>query len=709
VTDRIEADVADLPCHRGLVVAALVLGAVLRLFSLGDYPLAVGPEELSNLVDGWSLATTGADRFGAELPLVQRGPGEGEQRPALQAWLCAAPQAFTGFSVAAGRLPSALLGIVTLALLVLVVRELAGRTAALIALIFAALSPWHLLYSRMAHQDAVLPAFFVLLALVLWHAAAASGFAPVRVAVLGLAVGLAANAGQPAFLASTVVGAGALAHLFATGASRGRWRPLAAATVVLAAAVLVGALPQVVASTRSPDGLLGLAPGGVLPHSGLLDLVWQTVRGLAVNLDPRHLFFSFGVVDNLSVGRALPIEAVLFYPGLLLGWLAVPRKAIPLLASAYLALFAALLPAALTDPAPNALRASAASVLVPAFSALGAAALGAGLTRLVAGMLIAGRAAVPRAGSGHASPATRLLGGAYAVLVMLLALALGAAGVARYARSEELRDAGQQHLLVQTAARLGELAPAYETVVFEPFGAMTCLYLAAFGGMTPAELQAAGAGPATGAADDCRPLPKYHFSDVATGAREWERAGRPRTLVVTPHGRPAAARSVAEVEFRGKRVFLYEMTPVPVAPPDGVVPLSALPPARVDCPFAPAQMDRSFNGDPLVLDGIRYERGIGVHAPCALSWRVPAGATALRAVVGVAEQARGCGRGDVVFEVYDQAGRPLFSSGLLTSADGARSLDVPLRGVDAVTLAVLEGRRGRDCDHADWADAAFVR
>jgi alpha-galactosidase len=120
-------------------------------------------------------------------------------------------------------------------------------------------------------------------------------------------------------------------------------------------------------------------------------------------------------------------------------------------------------------------------------------------------------------------------------------------------------------------------------------------------------------------------------------------------------------------------------------------------------------MDRSFNGDPLVLDGIRYERGIGVHAPCALSWRVPAGATALRAVVGVAEQARGCGRGDVVFEVYDQAGRPLFSSGLLTSADGARSVDVPLHGVDAVTLAVLEGRRGRDCDHADWADAAFVR
>ncbi|MBI4915713.1 MAG: NPCBM/NEW2 domain-containing protein [Acidobacteria bacterium] len=709
MTDRPEPEVAALPGHRGLVVAALVLGAVLRLLSLGDYPLAVGPDELSNLVDGWSLATTGADRFGAELPTVLRGPGEGERRPALQAWLCAAPQALTGFSVAAGRLPSALLGIVTLALLFLVVRDLAGRTAALFALVFAALSPWHLLYSRMAHQDAALPAFFVLLVLFLWHAAAESGFPPAGVAVLGLAVGLSANAGQPAFLASTVVGAGALAHLLATAGRRGRWRPLAAAAVVFTAAVVVGALPQVVVSTRSPAGLLGLAPGGVLPHAGLLDLARQTVRGLAVNLDPRHLFFSFGTVNNLSVGRALPIEAVLFYPGLLLGWLAVPRKAIPLLAAAYLALFAGLLPAALTDPVPNALRASAASVLVPAFSALGAAALGAVLTRLVAGMLVAGRSAVPRAGSGQSSPATRLLGGAYAALVLLLALALGAAGVARYAHSEELRDAGQQHLLVRTAERLGELAPAYEAVVFEPFGAMTCLYLAAFGGMTPAELRATGAGPAAGDTDDCRPFPRYHFTDVATGVREWERAGRPRTLVVTPHGRPAAARSVAEVEFGGRRVYFYEMTSLPVTPPDGVVPLSSLAPARIDCPFAPPQMDRSFNGDPLVLDGIRYEHGIGMHAPCALSWRVPAGATGLHAVVGVAEQARGCGRGDVVFEVYDQAGRPLYSSGILTSADGARPLDVPLRGVDAVTLAVLEGRRGRDCDHADWADAAFVR
>ena len=178
------------------LLVLLAIAAWLRFYQLDQYPLGVHHDELSNMYDGWSIAETGADRFGATLPIVERNYGENDYRPAMFSWLDAATIKVFDFSVKAGRLPAAVLGIVSLILLCSFARTAAGPTFALLALLLGTLSPLHIQYSRVAHEGAMLPAFFVILILWLWQRAAIRGYPWGAIAWLGIAVGLSANAYQ---------------------------------------------------------------------------------------------------------------------------------------------------------------------------------------------------------------------------------------------------------------------------------------------------------------------------------------------------------------------------------------------------------------------------------------------------------------------------------------------------------------------------------
>src|SRR4029079_1602532 len=192
------------------VAVLLALGAWLRFYALDQYPLGVHHDELSTMYDGWSLVETGADRFGAPHPIVERNYGENDYRPAMMSWLDAASIKFFGFNIKAGRLPAAVLGTLSLILIYLFAETAAGCTFAILALLLAVLSPLHIQYSRIAHEGAMLPAFFVILILWLWQRAAVHKFPVIGSAVLGLVVGLSANAYQAtkltAFLFAVVIG-----------------------------------------------------------------------------------------------------------------------------------------------------------------------------------------------------------------------------------------------------------------------------------------------------------------------------------------------------------------------------------------------------------------------------------------------------------------------------------------------------------------------
>lgn len=187
-------------------------------------------------------------------------------------------------------------------------------------------------------------------------------------------------------------------------------------------------------------------------------------------------------------------------------------------------------------------------------------------------------------------------------------------------------------------------------------------------------------------------------------------------------GRAFAAEGLAvqRIELDGVAALkVTKATGAPSAPagpgahvvPGGTVPLvflSALEPLRVDCAFAPPRMDAAWDGSAISLGATRYARGIGMHAPCAVSWAVPEGAATFQAVVGLQPSARGCKDAAVRFELSDEKDRRIYLSPIVDLASPGLEVAVSVSGVKVLTLVVTEGGNGRDCDHASWADAAFV-
>lgn len=465
-----------------LVALALILamGAWLRLYQLDQYPLGVHHDELSNMYDGWSIAETGADRFGAYLPIVERGYGENDYRPAMYSWLNAATIKVLGHSITAGRLPAALLGITSLVLLYMFAKTAAGSTFALFAALLGALSPLHLQYSRVAHEGAILPAFFVILILWLWQRAALRGFPLGGAAFLGLAVGLSANAYQAtkltAFLFAVVVAVDILR----------RTKKLGAAVIVFAGAAFVGALPQVIVLATMPGQFFGRAKVLTVQAGNPFSYAAAVIWNYWLNLEPKYLFVPRDYSD-LTVARLLPPEILFFYAGLAGLALISFRRGSGAKWYIYLALVISMLPAALTTGNPNTLRSSGMAVLTPLISAAGIVWIG---------RLLAKRETLRRI--------------YYPAVVAAIVLTAGAI-IYRYSQSILFREAYYQNFLVHLDTALGRKQKDFDAVIIERYGTQRYMYVASFTGMTPQEFHRAPKVIYSDGMDSFRRLGKYYF------------------------------------------------------------------------------------------------------------------------------------------------------------------------------------------------------
>jgi len=465
-----------------LVALALILaiGACLRLYQLDQYPLGVHHDELSSMYDGWSIAETGADRFGAYLPIVERNYGENDYRPAMFSWLDAGAIKLFGFSVKAGRLPAAVLGIVSLVLLYLFAKTAAGSTFALLAVLLGALSPLHLQYSRVAHEGAMLPAFFVILILWLWQRAALRGFPLVGTALLGLAVGLSANAYQAtkltAFLFAVVIAIDILR----------RKKQLGTAMFVFAVGAFVGALPQVIVLASMPGQFFGRAKLLTVQADNPFSYAAAVIWNYWLNLEPKYLFVPRDYSD-LTVARLLPPEILFFYAGLAgLAFIAFRRES-GAKWYIYAALVISMLPAALTTGNPNTLRSSGMAVLTPLISA--------------AGIIWIARLLAKR-------PALRRI--YYPAVVGAIVLTAGAI-IYRYSQSILFREAYYQHFLIHLDTALGQKQKDFDAVIIERYGTQRYMYVASFTGMTPQEFHRAPKVIYSDGMDSFRRLGKYYF------------------------------------------------------------------------------------------------------------------------------------------------------------------------------------------------------
>jgi 4-amino-4-deoxy-L-arabinose transferase-like glycosyltransferase len=495
---------------RGILVTALfVVGCALRVVALDKIPLPVQQDELSDIYDGYSIAETGSDRSGIHFPFVVRAFGEADYRPPLYAWLAAIPARFAGFSIVGGRLPSAILGCAALFLVFAFATRLGGGDFGLITLVLATFSPWFISFSRVAHGGAILPPFFVILILYLWERAYAHDFSSRWLAALGLVVGLSTTAYQSTRLMALLFAMCIVAFVLKHGQRRAR------EVVTFGAATFVGALSQIIVLAAEPAHFVARSHDTVLTAGSAMGFIAGVLRNAGINLGWRYLFVPDMTETYMTSARLLPVEILLFYPGLIFVAFMRGHTAERFRNWLYAALVISILPAALSNQNPHSLRASGVAILAPLFSAA---------TVLAVRDWVKTRR-LPVA----------LYDALFGASVIVSAVLVGFL----YLHSPRARGERMQSEITLAAKSVAARQKSFDRVYFENSGYQPYLYLVAFGGMTPEEYMAApkDMGAAHGRMDDVRRIGRYFFLDSAALDAQAVRSaeGKTNDLFVARH------------------------------------------------------------------------------------------------------------------------------------------------------------------------------
>ncbi|QJR16030.1 PQQ-dependent sugar dehydrogenase [Usitatibacter palustris] len=122
--------------------------------------------------------------------------------------------------------------------------------------------------------------------------------------------------------------------------------------------------------------------------------------------------------------------------------------------------------------------------------------------------------------------------------------------------------------------------------------------------------------------------------------------------------------------------------------------------------WGPFEKDRSngeqgaADGRPMVIGGIPFNKGLGVHAPSDIRFNLGGTCSGVFVSdVGLDDEVGD--NGSVVFQVYlDNV--IAYDSGLMRGSEGRKSLSVSVAGKTELRLVVTDGGDGNGYDHADW-------
>ncbi|MGI4869723.1 MAG: hypothetical protein ACRYFX_00945 [Janthinobacterium lividum] len=144
------------PVLLGLV---LLLGLVVRVAQFPGLPPGLNQDEAASAYEAYSLAETGKDKWGNELPAYFPAWGSGQN--VLLAYLTVPVIKVFGLSIASARGVMLVLGLLALPLLFYCLRPL-GWFAAWLGTLLLAVVPWHFMLTRWGLESNVAP-FFMLL------------------------------------------------------------------------------------------------------------------------------------------------------------------------------------------------------------------------------------------------------------------------------------------------------------------------------------------------------------------------------------------------------------------------------------------------------------------------------------------------------------------------------------------------------------------
>ena len=141
--------------------------------------------------------------------------------------------------------------------------------------------------------------------------------------------------------------------------------------------------------------------------------------------------------------------------------------------------------------------------------------------------------------------------------------------------------------------------------------------------------------------------------------------------------------------------------------PQQVVELGELDVKTFTLTWGEAQVNKSISGNPLSVAGTTYEKGVGVHADSEGYIRLDGKKGRFTAYVGVDDHAGAEPPASVVFHIFTNKGL-VFSSGVMTSGDAPKPVDINLKGVTDLYLMVESTSDGHSNDHANWLDAKYT-
>ncbi len=124
----------------------------------------------------------------------------------------------------------------------------------------------------------------------------------------------------------------------------------------------------------------------------------------------------------------------------------------------------------------------------------------------------------------------------------------------------------------------------------------------------------------------------------------------------------------------------------------------------------PFTRDRDVLGEPIVVRGKRYTKGIGMHSAARLTYRFDGDFQRFDAAAAIDDSANG--RGSVTFARYvlrDDKWVEAYKSDVVRGGDPPQLVSIDLHGARGLTLTVDFADRGDELDHAVWLDARLVR
>lgn len=142
------------------IIIIILLAGFLRLYKLDKFPIGLNADEAAIGYNAYSLILTGKDEHGATWPIHFKSFAD--YKPGGYFYLVLPLVKILGLNEWAVRLPSALLGVLSVLGVFLLVKELFNEEKlALISALFLAISPWHIHFSRGGWETNVASTFIL--------------------------------------------------------------------------------------------------------------------------------------------------------------------------------------------------------------------------------------------------------------------------------------------------------------------------------------------------------------------------------------------------------------------------------------------------------------------------------------------------------------------------------------------------------------------